>query len=29
MKNKIKNIAKLGILLFGISLMIISCQKDD
>ena len=29
MKNKFKNIAKLGILLFGISVTIMSCQKDD
>lgn len=28
-KNKLKNLLKCGILLFGISLFTISCQKDD
>jgi hypothetical protein len=29
MKNKFKNYLKLGILLFGISLTLVNCQKDD
>ena len=29
MKKRIKNYFKLGILLFGISIAITSCQKDD
>lgn len=28
-KNKLKHLLKFGILLFGVSLFIISCQKDD
>lgn len=28
-KNQIKNYLKLGILLFGMSLIMVSCQKDD
>lgn len=29
MKNKLKNYFKLGMLIFGVSTLIISCQKDD
>ncbi|MGY0392302.1 hypothetical protein ACW5R3_07095 [Bizionia sp. KMM 8389] len=29
MKNKLKHLFKLGILILGISLFIVSCQKDD
>jgi len=29
MKNKFKNYLKLGILLFGISITLLNCQKDD